>query len=518
MKTIGLIALMHQSGLQIPAAEGSAIPVFEGVFADIGDQQSISESVSTFGSHVSNVVRILRHASRRSLVLLDELGTSTDPDEGSALAKAIIGHLARRNIATVATTHHRSVAAFAETSDDMTNASFQLDPDTLKPTYRMTIGIPGRSYAMAIAERLGLPKDILEESRSLMEPQHLLFEDWLNELQRERTRLQTSVEEASIERAEAASLRRKLEEQVEYLVDHHDENTGLRPARTSWGRFQDISRKLEGAEASLKWEVPVAVSGAPPPVRDRIQRIRRELGAVEPAAPAPIQRPKRTSRAHSRLETGCFIRGMKPPRHSLAYQRSERRSPSQYRQRAGERRDASSVAHRGRRLRARSIRRISSQLGPCPRARQHRARSAGDAGWRRAGQPRRFSRPRPAGWDREAPHNPWPRDGHSEKRGARASALSPGRHELRTRTQGTRRQRRDVGRDGLRRGRSLDFSAQSPAPVHRPRMRRRGDHCRARRPPRSPLAMRCSRSRLPIPHSRGARACPAGIACLTCPG
>ena len=308
MKTIGLIALMHQSGLQIPAAEGSAIPVFEGVFADIGDQQSISESVSTFGSHVSNLVRILRHASRRSLVLLDELGTSTDPDEGSALAKAIIGHLARRNIATVATTHHRSVAAFAETSDDMTNASFQLDPDTLKPTYRMTIGIPGRSYAMAIAERLGLPKDILEESRSLMEPQHLLFEDWLNELQRERTRLQTSVEEASIERAEAASLRRKLEEQVEYLVDHHDEI--LDSARANiMGRFQDISRKLEGAEASLKWEVPVTVSGAPPPVRDRIQRIRRELGAVEPPPPEPIQRPKRTSRP---LTTGdrVFIRGM----------------------------------------------------------------------------------------------------------------------------------------------------------------------------------------------------------------
>ena len=308
MKTIGLIALMHQSGLQIPAAEGSAIPVFEGVFADIGDQQSISESVSTFGSHVSNVVRILRHASRRSLVLLDELGTSTDPDEGSALAKAIIGHLARRNIATVATTHHRSVAAFAETSDDMTNASFQLDPDTLKPTYRMTIGIPGRSYAMAIAERLGLPKDILEESRSLMEPQHLLFEDWLNELQRERTRLQTSVEEASIERAEAASLRRKLEEQVEYLVDHHDEI--LDSARANiMGRFQDISRKLEGAEASLKWEVPVISSGAPPPVRDRIQRIRRDLGAVEPPAPAPIQRPKRTSRP---LAAGdrVFIRGM----------------------------------------------------------------------------------------------------------------------------------------------------------------------------------------------------------------
>ena len=308
MKTIGLIALMHQSGLQIPAAEGSAIPVFEGVFADIGDQQSISESVSTFGSHVSNVVRILRHASRRSLVLLDELGTSTDPDEGSALAKAIIAHLARRNVATVATTHHRSVAAFAESSHDMMNASFQLDPDTLRPTYRLTIGIPGRSYAIAIAERLGLPEHILDEARGLMEPQHLLFEDWLNELQRERTRLQASVEEASLASAQAASLRRKLEEQVEYLVDHHDEM--LSSARASIvGRFHDISRKLEGAEASLKWEVPATTSGTPPQTQDRIQRIRRDLGAVEPPPPTPVLRPKRTSRP---LAAGdrVFVRGM----------------------------------------------------------------------------------------------------------------------------------------------------------------------------------------------------------------
>ncbi len=308
MKTIGLIALMHQSGLQIPAAEGSAIPVFEGVFADVGDQQSISESVSTFGSHVSNLVRILRHAGPKSLVLLDELGTGTDPDEGSALAKAIVAHLARRRIATVATTHHRSVAAFAEASDDMMNASFQLDPDTLKPTYRITIGIPGRSYAMAIAERLGLPKRLLDEARSLMEPQHLLFEDWLNELQRERTQLQASVEEASMASAEAASLRRKLEEQVEYLIERHDEM--LNSARANIiGRFQDISRKLEGAEASLKWEVPEVASDAAPPTRDRIQRIRRELGAVEPPPPATVLRPKRTSRPIAAGDR-VFVRGM----------------------------------------------------------------------------------------------------------------------------------------------------------------------------------------------------------------
>ena len=132
MKTVGLAALMHQSGLRVPADEGSALPVFDGVFADIGDQQSISDSVSTFGSHIQNVVKILRHAGPQSLVLLDELGTSTDPEEGSALAKAVISHLADKGAATIVTTHHRSVAAFADASDDMMNASFQLDRTRLR--------------------------------------------------------------------------------------------------------------------------------------------------------------------------------------------------------------------------------------------------------------------------------------------------------------------------------------------------------------------------------------------------
>ena len=170
-----------------------------------------------------SVIRILRHAGPDSLVLLDELGTSTDPEEGSALAKAIIAHLARKRAMTIVTTHHRNVAAFAEASDDMMNASFQLDPHTLEPTYRMTVGVPGRSYAMAVAERLGLPIEILGESRELMEPQHLLFEDWLNELQRERHQLQTNLEDTSRMRAEAESLRRQLEEQVEYLVGRRDD-------------------------------------------------------------------------------------------------------------------------------------------------------------------------------------------------------------------------------------------------------------------------------------------------------
>ena len=306
MKNVGLAALMHQSGLQISAEEGSALPVFKGVFADIGDSQSIADSVSTFGSHMRSVIRILRHAGPDSLVLLDELGTSTDPEEGSALAKAIIAHLARKRAMTIVTTHHRNVAAFAEASEDMMNASFQLDPHTLEPTYRMTVGAPGRSYAMAVAERLGLPIEILGESRELMEPQHLLFEDWLNELQRERHQLQTNLEDTSRMRAEAESLRRELEEQVEYLVGRRDDM--LDSARASiMGRFQEINRRLEGAEASLKWAVPETVGAAAISVRDRIERIRRDLAAIE--TPAPARRRRLSDRPLAKGDT-VFIRGM----------------------------------------------------------------------------------------------------------------------------------------------------------------------------------------------------------------
>lgn len=308
MKTVGLAALMHQSGLRVPADEGSALPVFDGVFADIGDQQSISDSVSTFGSHIQNVVKILRHAGPQSLVLLDELGTSTDPEEGSALAKAVIAHLANEGAATIVTTHHRSVAAFADSSDDMMNASFQLDPDTLTPTYEMTIGTPGRSYAMAVAERLGLPGEILEEARELIEPQHLLFEDWLTELQRERQQLLTNVEEASRARADVESLREELEKQVEFLVSHRDDMMEA-TRRNALQRFQEISRRLDGAEASLRWGVPAVAGSSPPQARDRVERIRRDLASVEVPERAPVQRVQPVSRP---LEQGdrVFIRGM----------------------------------------------------------------------------------------------------------------------------------------------------------------------------------------------------------------
>ena len=313
MKTIGLLALMHQSGIQIPADEGSALPVFDGIYADIGDQQSIADSVSTFGSHMNNVIRILKHATPRSLVLLDELGSSTDPEEGSALAKAIVGYLSQRNVPAVVTTHHRTVAAFAEAIPNITNASFQLDPDTLKPTFELTMGVPGRSYAMAVAEQLGLPGEIMAESRALLEPQHLRFEDWLNELQRDRQQLQSSLEEAESFRAEAESLRSRLGEQVDYLIEHRDDMLDS-TRRDVASRFDEVNRKLRGAEASLSWDAlsgaapsEATPSGNPPERLERIERIRRDLAAQQLPAPVPRRRVE-----HRPIGVGdtVFIRGL----------------------------------------------------------------------------------------------------------------------------------------------------------------------------------------------------------------
>jgi DNA mismatch repair protein MutS2 len=257
---------------------------------------------------MTNVIKILEHATPRSLVLLDELGSSTDPEEGSALAKAIVGHLSQRGVPTVVTTHHRTVAAFAEAVPNVTNASFQLDPDTLKPTYELIMGVPGRSYAMAVAERLGLPGEIMAESRALLEPQHLRFEDWLNELQRDRQQLQSTLEEAQISGAEAESLRSSLEEQVDYLVTHRDDMLDS-ARRDVVSRFDEVQRKLQGAEASLSWDSPSGAtpSGNVPERMERIERIRRDLAAQE--LPAPVHR-RRVEHRPIDIGDTVFIRGL----------------------------------------------------------------------------------------------------------------------------------------------------------------------------------------------------------------
>lgn len=252
MKTVGLLALMHQAGLRVPAEEGSSLPVFDGIYADVGDQQSIQQSVSTFGSHMRNVIGILGNATSESLVLLDELGTSTDPEEGSALAKAILAHLASRKVATIATTHHRTVAAYAEAAPGMMNASVELDASTLKPTYHLTYGIPGRSYAMSVATQMGLAEEIMQEAESLLEPQYMRFEEWLSELQQSRDQLKLRLEEAEQAERAAASVSRELEAELADIASRKDDIlVELREEVTR--EYEQARKRLRRAESVLSW-------------------------------------------------------------------------------------------------------------------------------------------------------------------------------------------------------------------------------------------------------------------------
>jgi DNA mismatch repair protein MutS2 len=220
LKTVGLLSLMAQAGMHIPCEDGSEIPVYSDVFADIGDEQSIEQSLSTFSSHLTRIVEILRLATDESLVLLDELGAGTDPSEGSALARAILAHLLAQRVNTVATTHYSELKVFAHEQPGVANASVEFDVETLSPTYRLSIGLPGRSNALAIATRLGLPEGIIENAREYVGTAGVEMEGLLANLQAERTaaaderyRLTMERVEAEYQRTQAEKLRAEIEEE-----------------------------------------------------------------------------------------------------------------------------------------------------------------------------------------------------------------------------------------------------------------------------------------------------------------
>ena len=229
LKTVGLLVLMAQAGIPIPAAEGTVLPLYREVFADIGDEQSIEQSLSTFSSHMRAIIDILEQAGDDCLVLLDELGAGTDPTEGSALARAILERLLQRGVPTIATTHHSDLKAFAHNTPGIRNASVEFDEETLAPTFRLIIGLPGRSNAIAIAERLGLRAELADAARRLLHPQDLHVATLLADLQRERdaaTRERHQVEE-ELEQATATRVRLDaLQEQIEAEKEEMAEEAG----------------------------------------------------------------------------------------------------------------------------------------------------------------------------------------------------------------------------------------------------------------------------------------------------
>jgi DNA mismatch repair protein MutS2 len=223
LKSVGLLAVMAQAGLHIPAQSGSELPCFRAVFADIGDEQSIEQSLSTFSGHITNIIHILKHADRRSLVILDELGAGTDPQEGAALARAILAHLIGEKITTLVATHYPELKTFAHSSAGVVNASLEFNLRTLRPTYKLTLGLPGRSNALAIAGRLGLPREIIEAARSEIDPDDLRADKLIGDIARQRKIAYKESEKAGKARSEARRLERQLAERLEKIDEERQQ-------------------------------------------------------------------------------------------------------------------------------------------------------------------------------------------------------------------------------------------------------------------------------------------------------
>jgi len=280
LKTVGLLALMAQSGLHIPAMPGAEISVFSQIFADIGDEQSIEQSLSTFSGHINNIIQILENANQRSLVILDELGAGTDPQEGAALARAILVHFLERGVTTLVTTHHPELKAFAYAVPGATNASMEFDLDTLRPTFQLSIGLPGRSNALAIAERLGLPTSIISEARRELSPDEMRAEDLLAEIHRQRELSQKARKATELARKNAEVLRAELIERLEEI--ELERRKIIEEARTeAENQIRKLEEEIENVRKTL--------SRAHQPV-DSLLSIEEKIHEMEEDFTRPVER------------------------------------------------------------------------------------------------------------------------------------------------------------------------------------------------------------------------------------
>ncbi len=311
LKTAGLLALMAQSGLPVPADRGTRMPVFDGVFADIGDEQSIEQSLSTFSSHMTNIIRILGQAGPRSLVLLDELAAGTDPTEGSALARAILSKLLELGALTIATTHHGELKAFAHATEGVMNASVEFNVETLSPTYHLSIGLPGRSNALEIARRLGMPYEIVDTARAGIAPEQIQVDELLSDLRRERESAAASRRAEELARREAEEIRQRLDEKLD-TIDEERERVLARAREEIERDIERARQHLADAERQAEEQRLAAAAEKLRQAREEAEKLARKAEQRPPRRRRETPRPVPAGPPPESIRAGdlVWVRGM----------------------------------------------------------------------------------------------------------------------------------------------------------------------------------------------------------------